>query len=134
MRYFTLIVTLFCNIILQAQDSNPYEKYPVFEACTTVEIAELPACFETQVQYQFSNLFKMPEIVIKDNYKGRMSILFEVTAEGKFELIYTKAPYSDIKDEVKNVFSQFPVIEPATYDGKPVYTQYTLQVLLPTLE
>ncbi|MGB1269413.1 MAG: gliding motility protein RemB [Flavobacteriaceae bacterium] len=134
MRYFTLIVTLFCNVLLQAQNSNPYEKYPVFEACATVEIAELPTCFETQVQQEFSNLFKMPEIVVKDNYQGRMSVLFEVTADGKFELIYTKAPYSELEDEVKSVFSQFPVIKPATYDGKPVYTQYALQVLLPTME
>lgn len=120
--------------LLHAQGSSAYEKYPVFNECQNTEIEELPKCFETQVQQQFSELFKMPEIVNKDNYKGRMSILFEVTEDGKFELVYTKAAYSDLEEEVIRVFEQFPVIQPATFDGKPVYTQYALQVLLPTME
>lgn len=120
--------------LLHAQGSSAYEKYPVFNECQNTEIEELPKCFETQVQQQFSELFEMPEIVNKDNYKGRMSILFEVTEDGKFELVYTKATYSDLEDEVIRVFKQFPVIQPATFDGKPVYTQYALQVLLPTME
>lgn len=120
--------------LLHAQGSSAYEKYPVFNECKNTEIEELPKCFEIQVQQQFSELFKMPEIVNKDNYKGRMSILFEVTEDGEFELVYTKAAYSDLEDEVIRVFKQFPVIQPATFDGKPVYTQYALQVLLPTME
>lgn len=134
MKYFTFIVAFFCTLALHAQDSSMYEKYPVFEGCATENITELPKCFENQVQQQFSELFNMPEIVATDNYKGRMSVLFEVTEEGKFELVYTKAAYSDLEDEVNRVFKQFPVIQPATFDGKPVYTQYALQVLLPTME
>ena len=134
MKYFSFIVTFCISFILQAQDSSAYEKYPVFAGCKTVGITELPKCFETQVQQQFSELFNMPEIVATDNYKGRMSVLFEVTEEGEFELVYTKAAYSDLEDEVNRVFKQFPVIQPATFDGKPVYTQYALQVLLPTME
>jgi hypothetical protein len=134
MKYFTFIITFFCSVFLYAQDSAVYEKYPVFDTCSVVDISDLPACFETQVQQKFLEVFMMPEIVVKDNYKGRMSILFEVTEEGKFELIYTKAAYSDLEDEVKRVFNLFPTIQPATFDGKPVYTQYALQVLLPTLE
>lgn len=124
----------FYSITHHAQNSNAYEKYPVFDVCSSVEISELPKCFEAQVQQQFSELFNMPEVVAKDNYKGRMSILFEVTEEGQFELIYTKAAYSDLEKEVSKVFEQFPVIQPATFDGKPVYTQYALHVMLPTLE
>lgn len=134
MKYITFIIVFFFSIALCAQNTNAYEKYPVFEACISVEISELPKCFETQVQQQFSELFNMPEVVATDNYKGRMSILFEVTEEGQFELIYTKAAYSDIEQEVSKVFEQFPVIQPATFDGKPVYTQYALHVMLPTLE
>ena len=134
MKYFSFIIVLFVSSLLNAQDSSAYEKYPVFNECKNTEIEELPKCFETQVQQQFSELFNMPEIVEKDNYKGRMSILFEVTEKGKFELVYTKAAYSDLEDEVIRVFKQFPVIQSATFDGKPVYTQYALQVLLPTME
>lgn len=134
MKYFSFIIVLFVSSLLHAQDSIAYEKYPVFNECKNTEIEELPKCFEIQVQQQFSELFKMPEIVNKDNYKGRMSILFEVTEDGEFELVYTKAAYSDLEDEVIRVFKQFPVIQPATFDGKPVYTQYALQVLLPTME
>lgn len=134
MKYFSFIIVLFLSSLLHAQGSSAYEKYPVFNECKNTEIEELPKCFEIQVQQQFSELFKMPEIVNKDNYKGRMSILFEVTEDGEFELVYTKAAYSDLEDEVIRVFKQFPVIQPATFDGKPVYTQYALQVLLPTME
>mgnify|MGYP000188639730 CR=1 FL=1 len=134
MKYFTFIIALCCSFLLRAQDSVAYEKYPVFESCNTVEISELPKCFESQVQQKFSELFKMPEVVVKDSYKGRMSVLFEVTEDGNFELVYTKAAYADLEQEVKRVFEQFPTITPATFDGKPVYTQYALQVLLPTLE
>lgn len=134
MKYISFIVTLCISCFLQAQDTSTYEKYPVFDNCSAVEISDLPKCFETEVQQKFSELFQMPEIIETDNYKGRMSILFEVTESGKFELIYTKSVYAELEKEVKKVFEQFPVIQPATFDGKPVYTQYALQVLLPSME
>lgn len=134
MKHFTFLIAVFCSIFLQAQNSSDYEKYPVFEACNDLNINDLPQCFTTQVQSKFKELFKLPEIIEKDNYKGQMSILFEVTEEGEFKLIYTKAAYSDLEKEVERVFGQFPVIQPGTFDGKPVYTQYALQVLLPSLD
>ncbi|MGB0896046.1 MAG: gliding motility protein RemB [Flavobacteriaceae bacterium] len=134
MKYISFIITFCSCFFVHSQHTNAYEKYPVFDDCKSVEISELPNCFETQVQELFSKAFKMPEVVGKDNYKGQMSILFEVTEEGQFELVYTKAVYSELEKEVERVFLQFPVVEPATFDGKPVYTQYALQVMLPTLE
>lgn len=134
MKYLSFIVLLFSGFLIQAQTVNNYEKYPVFPACEMTQISELPECFKNNVQHTISSAFKMPEIVIKDNYKGRMDILFEVTKEGAFKVIYANAAYAELKDEVEKVFGKFPVITAATFDGKPVYTQYAMQVLVPSLE
>jgi len=134
MKYLSFIVLLFSVFLIQAQTVNNYEKYPVFPACEMTQISELPECFKQNVQNTFSLAFKMPEVIIKDNYKGRMDILFEVTKEGGFKVIYANAAYAELKEEVEKVFGGFPVIRAATFDGKSVYTQYAMQVLVPSLE
>lgn len=134
MKYLSLIVLLFSGAMVQAQTINNYEKYPVFPACEMTQISELPECFKENVQNTFSGAFKMPEVVVKDNYNGRMDILFEVTKEGAFKVIYANAAYAELKEEVEKVFGEFPVITAATFDGKSVYTQYAMQVLVPSLE
>ena len=134
MKYSSFIVLLFCGFLTQAQTISNYEKYPVFPACEMTQISELPECFKQNVQNTFSSAFKMPEIVIKDNYKGRMDILFEVTKKGAFKVVYANAAYTELKEEVEKVFGGFPAIAAATFDGKPVYTQYAMQVLVPSLE
>jgi len=134
MKYLSFIVLLFSVFLIQAQTVNNYEKYPVFPACEMTQISELPECFKQNVQNTFSLAFKMPEVIIKDNYKGRMDILFEVTKEGGFKVIYANAAYAELKEEVEKVFGGFPVIRAATFDGKSVYTHYAMQVLVPSLE
>ncbi len=76
----------------------------------------------------------MPNVVLQDDYKGYMDVLFEVTDEGDFKVIFTNAAYSDLKKEVVNVFSKFPDVIPATFDGNNVFTQYKIQVQIPSLE
>lgn len=134
MKHTYLVVFMFMGLFSYSQTINNFEKYPVFPSCEMVEISELPICFRENVQRSFSTLFRMPEIIEKDNYEGRMDILFEVTKEGSFKVIYANAIYSELKEEVNSAFEKFPDISPATYDGKPVYTQYTMQVLVPSLE
>lgn len=133
MKYFIIVLCCFISFFSQGQITSVYEKYPVFEACTSVEIGELPKCFKEEVQKEFLEHFKLPEIVTTDKYEGSMNILFEVTEEGAFKIIYTKAAYAELKDQVEKTFEQFPVIAPATYDGKAVYTQYAMQIKLPSL-
>jgi len=134
MKYLSFIVLLFSGFLIQAQTVNNYEKYPVFPSCEMTQISELPECFKQNVQNAFSAAFKMPKVVIKDSYEGRMDILFEVTKEGAFKVIFANATYAELKEEVEKVFGEFPAITAATFDGKPVYTQYAMQVLVPSLK
>ncbi len=134
MKFTSFIIFIFIGIFSYSQTINNYEKYPVFPACEMTEISELPECFKENVQERFSASFKMPEIIEKDNYEGRMDILFEVTKEGRFKVIFANAAYAELKEEVEKVFGEFPVIIAATFDGKSVYTQYAMQVLVPSLE
>ena len=62
-------------------------------------------------------------IVSNENYKGEVVVLFEVDTTGLFKVIYVDAMYDTLKTEVKRVFSTFPKIEPATYNGRKTYKQ-----------
>jgi len=42
--------------------------------------------------------------------------------------------YNELKEATKQTFGQFPKIEPATFDGRSVYSQYSMKVLIPSLE
>ena len=127
-----LLFSLLCFNV-QAQSESNYEKYPVFPECESVVIDSLPDCFTKQVQQLFKSKFQLPQIVIKDGYEGEMNILFEVTEEGAFKVIYTKATYAQLKQETERVFNSFPKIQSATFDGNNVYSQFSLHVAIPSM-
>ncbi len=132
-NYITLLILCF-SAFTQAQINNSHEKYPIFTNCESNTIIELPTCFNQQVEANFKNNFTLPEIVSKDAYKGSMNILFEVTQTGSFKVLFVNATYSELQEETKEAFSKFPTITPATYNGKAIYTQYSMQVLIPSLD
>ena len=39
-----------------------------------------------------------------------------------------------LKEEAKRVFSVFPIIEPATYNGNPTFKQYSMTLYFPLNE
>ena len=77
--------------------------------------------------------FKLPETV-KADYKGEIAIVFEVTKEGVFKTIYVDAQNIALKEEATRVFSAFPKIEPATYNGNPTFKQYSMTLYFPLNE
>lgn len=111
--------------------SVQYEKYPVFTACAQVELADLEDCFnQTLQQFIFEN-FEVPSKVYEENYKGNVNILFEVTKEGKFKVLYVDGIYEELKAAARDAFDKLPQIQPATYNGAPAYVQFTLPVAIP---
>lgn len=111
--------------------SVQYEKYPVFEVCAQVELADLEDCFnQTLQQFIFEN-FEVPSKVYEENYKGNVNILFEVTKEGKFKVLYVDGIYEELKAAARDAFDKLPQIQPATYNGAPAYVQFTLPVAIP---
>jgi hypothetical protein len=132
MKFFASI--LFCLILSSAYsqtNTSSFEKYPVFPECSDTDIDQLESCFNlTLQQFVYSN-FKVPEIVSEENYQGAVAVFFEIDKEGNFKVILIDAIYEELENEAERVFGLLPKITPATYNGKPAYTQYTLAIKIP---
>ncbi len=108
-----------------------YEKYPVFEECESISLEALENCFNYTLQNFIYKNFKVPQIVFSENYQGNVNVLFEVTKEGKFKVLYVDGIYDELKEETKRVFAELPTVAPATYNGEPTYVQFTLPIAIP---
>ncbi|WGF93808.1 gliding motility protein RemB [Aequorivita marisscotiae] len=128
-----LLLLVFCfSIVSLAQISTAqYEKYPVFPECETVSEALLENCFTNTLQQFIFENFEVPEIVFTKNYKGAVNVLFEVTKDGKFKVLYTDAIYEELRAETLRVFNSLPTVIPATHNGRPTYIQFTLPIAIP---
>lgn len=127
-----LIFLLFITYTITAQvTTNDFEKYPVFPECEEVNIGQLPDCFnQTLINFVVDNL-QVPAKVQEENYRGKMVLLFEVTKDGNFKLLYTDAVYPELKTAAQDVFNALPTVEPATYNAQPTYLQFTMPILIP---
>ncbi|MDT0675057.1 gliding motility protein RemB [Autumnicola musiva] len=132
MKYILLLsVFLFSNITFSQRTPSDSEIPPVFPQCENVSFSQRSLCFRNTLKKMVIDAFKVPDIVTADNYNGTMVVLFEVTREGNFEILYIDAAYEELKEEVKRVFSELPVVTPATYNGKPAYIQFRMPVKIP---
>lgn len=123
------IVSVFA---LNAQDSeSEFEKYPVFPECENVDIQNLKDCFINTLQSFIYQNFNTPQIVADQNYSGQMVAFFEVTREGEFKVLSLDALYQELKDELQRVFDTLPKIQPATYNARPTFVQFTLPIKVP---
>lgn len=128
--FFLFVFTISVGSVAQITTVQ-YEKYPVFESCTSVEVANLEDCFKNTLQQFVFDNFKVPEKVYAENYKGNVNVLFEVTKKGEFIVLYVDAIYEDLKTEARRVFNALPKVSPATYNGAPAYVQFTLPIAVP---
>ncbi len=108
-----------------------FEKYPVFPECKDVPLRQLESCFNNTIQSFIYSNYQLPSVVEEENYQGALTIFFEVDKEGKFKTIYVDAMYEELKEEARRVIGMLPQIEPATYNGKPAYVQFTIPVRIP---
>lgn len=132
MKYILLLPFIFLSFQLKAQDANlSSEVYPEFEECENVDYASQAACFNRTLISHITADFELPDIVNSENYKGLLTVIFEVDEEGRFQIIYLDAAYDELKDEIKRVFEGLPVIKPATYNGRPIHMQFKLPLRIP---
>jgi hypothetical protein len=110
------------------------ESYPVYEDCRGSKISSMEECFFSTTKRFFFSKFKTPLIVAAENYKGIVKILYIVTEEGDFKVIYTNTPLEEIKEEVKRVFKGFPKIISAKYNNRNIEMQFELSVKFPIAE
>ena len=131
MKQFVVLLLLLVQYNLFSQESSFFEKPPVFSNCEGLALASQQQCFnKTVFQLIFEN-FKVPQDVIDSQYKGETVVIFEVDTTGQFKVVYVDAMFDELKTETKRVFSTFPKIKPGTYNGKPTYKQYTIQINIP---
>lgn len=104
------------------------QRYPVFSTCDALSNAALEECFNDQIQDWVYANFKTPSGIANE---GAFKVLFEVTAEGQFKVLYIDSFSEGLQNETKRVFNSLPKIQPATYNGKPTYSKFTLTISLP---
>ncbi|MDT0689300.1 gliding motility protein RemB [Salegentibacter sp. F188] len=132
MKYLILLPVLFATSFLNSQEKlNDSEIPPVFPECEMVEFQQRSDCFrETLKDFIVENI-KIPQVVEEDNFRGTVVVLFEVTKEGDFQVLYIDAAYNQLKEEIIKVFESLPQIRPATYNGKPTYMQFRMPLKIP---
>ncbi|NJX16064.1 gliding motility protein RemB [Tamlana crocina] len=131
MRLFIVPILLFVLQFGNAQIQSVNEKPPVFPECDSVPITSLQDCFDKQVFNHIFNHFNVPEDLAQQNYKGEVSVLFEVDTLGQFQVVYANAVYQSLKDEAKRVFGAMPKVAPATYNGRHTFAQYSVAIQIP---
>jgi hypothetical protein len=128
-KYITLFILLAMVLVSKAQSNRDLEKSPVFPGCEGMRPQETEACFYSKVQDFVFNNFKVPENLAE--YKGNIIVLFEVTAEGNFAVLYVDANDAALTAESKRVFGMLPKITPPSYNGNPAYAKYTIKIAVP---
>ncbi|MDT0686280.1 gliding motility protein RemB [Autumnicola psychrophila] len=132
MKYTLLLSVLLLTRFTYSQEKlNNSEIPPVFPECETVDFQQRSACFQETLKNFIVENLKIPQVVEENNFQGTVVVLFEVTREGDFEVIYVDAAYDELKDEVDKTFETLPQITPATYNGKPTYMQFRMAVKIP---
>lgn len=134
MKRIWLVAVLLISFLGKAQTLSTYEKPPVFGECDSLAANQLKSCFNFTLKNFVYNNFKVPQIVADEAYIGNVQVLFEVNKEGEFSVVYVDAIYDELKEETKRVFEALPKIKPATYNGKPTFVQYSLNINIPLVE
>jgi len=132
MKKTILFLVLIFTLVASAQvTQKATERFPVFPSCEGMEFKALETCFYNQVQDFVFNNFKVPESLKQNNFKGNVIVLFEVTSEGNFKVIFIDAVDEALVSESKRVFGKLPKVSPATYNGQPTYAKYTIKIAIP---
>lgn len=132
MKYIgSLLLLLICISAYSQEDLSNFETYPEFTSCENSSFELQESCFKNSLRAKILSEFVLPEIVSEENYNGEIMVLFEVTQEGEFKVLYTEAVYSELKEEIKRVFAELPTIKPATYNSEPTYVQFRMPLRIP---
>ncbi len=105
------------------------QQFPVFPNCQGKQATELENCFYNEVQTFVFKTFQVPD-KMKDS-KTMVKVLFEVDENGSFKVQYVDAIDETLIAEAKKVFGKLPKVTPATYNGKPTYSKYTIRIAIP---
>lgn len=120
--YLFLILCFGVELYAQSSAQNP----PQFPACTSVEGGEAQRCFDREVQLFLFQNFKAPA-----TFKGILIVVFEVNDKGEFHPLFIDAGDDEVSKECRRVFGLLPKVKPATFNGNPTYSKYTVRFAVP---
>ena len=124
-----MLLLLFLNITaIYSQDARVE---PQFKNCENKDIAEARTCFDQQIQEFVYKNFQVPEVVVQNQFKGVINVLFEVDTVGVFIVRYVDAVYPELAEESKRVFAMLPKVKPAVQNGKPAFAKFNLKIAIP---
>lgn len=127
MKYIgSFLLFLIFSAAWSQEEMSKFETYPVFYECQSAEFQDAESCFKNTLRTFILQNFQVPEKVSEENYKGEIYVLFEVTREGNFKVLFIDAIYSELKEEIERVFGMLPKITPATYNTKPTFVQFRM--------
>lgn len=124
-------ITLAFLILISVTSYSQTEKYPIYEGCESIDNEALKECFNSSVSQAVISAIKLPEEVVKDNFKGIVNVVFYVDREGKFTVLYANTPYKELKEEITRVFAELPNVTPAKYNNHDVEMQFVLPIAIP---
>ncbi|TVZ56524.1 hypothetical protein OD91_1810 [Lutibacter sp. Hel_I_33_5] len=130
MKKLCLFLVLFFTLVSYSQS----EKFPVFDACRGSSQTALKNCFLKQTKETFFSEFIVPPILLNENYRGVVNVIFLVNSDGTFNYIYANSPYKELKTELKRTFKRFPEIQPATYNNHNIEMRFALPLVFPYSE
>ena len=107
------------------------QKFPVFKGCENASIQQMEVCFNETVKNKVLKEFIVPDIVVKDGFKGTVNVLFYVTTTGEFKIIHVNSPYVEIEKEVEKVFSTLPKTIPAQFNGHAIDMSFAMPLNFP---
>lgn len=127
-KKITVLFFIFWSIASFSQ-INFRDQFPVFPNCEGKQSKELESCFYNEVQTFVYQNYQVPD-AFKDK-KTSVIVLFEVDEKGIFKVQYVDAIDKVLVEESKRVFSKLPEVKPATHNGNPTYSNYTIRIAIP---
>ena len=126
-KLLLLAFTLFAVHFTFSQEDT----YPIYKGCENNQDVSLENCFNEKLTADIMDAFKVPQELISDNYKGTVNIIFLVTKEGNFDILYVRTAYKELEDEARKVFANLPKASPATYNGRPIDIRFGIPIQIP---
>lgn len=121
----------FLFLFITALSFSQSEVYPQFNSCKEEKVVNAKDCFLSTTEKEFFKIFKVPEIVFRENYTDTINAQFVVNKEGNFKLIYVNTPYQEIKDAIAQTFLKLPKVIAAKYNNNSIEMQFQLPISFP---
>jgi hypothetical protein len=110
------------------------ERYPIFDACKDSDILSLKKCFYSSTRKHFVAAFKKLSTGENKVFKGTANIIFAVTSQGEFKLVYVETTHKELREVIKIIFKAFPKITPAWYNDHSIEMKFEFPVEFPLIE